>query len=155
MPQKVLNNILYYHELTGHRNYHILTDKIKTDGFYWNSLTQDCKEYIKKWVPCTSKNKINILLPPSNQILCSKPKELYLIDITYIPLKFLPDNKDKLYILSILDHFSKFGVNYIINNKEKTAFLSKIKELIFTYGYPEKILTDNGWEFTNKKFIKF
>ena len=59
------------------------------------------------------------------------------------------------YILSILAHFYKFGANYIINNKEKTAVLSKIKELIFKYGYPEKILTDNGWEFTNKKFIKF
>ena len=90
VPQKALNKILlFYHELTDHRNYHILTDKIKNDGFYWNTLTEDCKDYIKVCVSCTTKNRTNILPPPSNQILCSKPKELYLVDITYISHEFL------------------------------------------------------------------
>ena len=86
----------------------------------------------------TTKNKTNILPPPSNQILCSKPKELHLIDITYILLEFLPDNKDKLYILSILDHFSKFGANYTINNKEKTN--RTIKDLIKTKFIQNQVL---------------
>lgn len=34
------------------------------------------------------------------------------MDITYIPNEMLNDNKNQLYILSILDHFSKFGLYY-------------------------------------------
>jgi hypothetical protein len=87
------------------------------------------------------------LPPPTNQILCDKPKELYLIDITEIPTEFLNDDKDKLYLLSIIDHFSKFACNYIIKNKEKKTVLNNIKKFINKYGVPDKILTDKGGNF--------
>ena len=63
--------------------------------------------------------------------------------------------KNKLYILSILDHFSKFSANFIIKNKDKITVLNKIKKFIEKYGAPDKILTDNGGEFINNEFKKF
>lgn len=58
VPPIEINNILsFYHELTGHRNYHILMNKIKSDGLYWNSITNDCKHYIKECI--NVKQKIN------------------------------------------------------------------------------------------------
>ena len=72
--------------------------------------------------------------PPTNQILCDKPKELYLIDITEIPTEILNDDKDKLYLLSIIEHFSKFACNYIIKNKDKKTVLNNIKKFINKYG---------------------
>ena len=100
------------------------------------------------------KNKTTFLPPPSNQIIYEEPKELYLIDITDIPHEFI-EKKNKLYILSILDHFSKFSANFIIKNKDKISVLNKIKKFIEKYGAPDKILTDNGGEFINNEFKKF
>ena len=74
--------------------------------------------------------------------------------ITDIPHEFIV-KKNKLYILSILDHFSKFSANFIIKNKDKITVLNKIKKYIKKYGAPDKILTDNGGEFINNEFKKF
>lgn len=53
------------------------------------------------------------------------------------------------------DHFSKYAKNYIIQKKEEKTALKKIVNFIDNYGPPEKILTDNGGEFRNKKFKKY
>ncbi len=56
-----------------------------------------------------TKNKISWIPPHTKQIICNKPKELYVIDITDIPKEIVnnSNNKEK-YLLSIIDHFSKF-----------------------------------------------
>ena len=77
-----------------------------------------------------------------------------MIDITDIPHEFI-DKKNKLYILSILDHFSKFSANFIIKNKDKITVLNKIKKFVEKYGAPDKILIDIGGEFINNEFKKF
>ena len=153
VPIKDRENLLkYYHYITGHKNYHILHDKIINEGFYWNNINESCKDYIKNCNICISKNKNIFLPPPCNQILCKKPKELYVIDITDLPHEYSNNKKEKTYLLSIIDHFSKFAENFIINNKDKKTVLNKIKIFIKKYGPPEKILTDNGGEFINKLF---
>ena len=101
------------------------------------------------------KNKSIFLPPPSNQIVCSKPNELYLIDLTELPEQFsTKTNSGKLYLVTCIDHFSKYAGTYLITNKEQETVLKKIKEFIKNNGKPDKILTDNGAEFI-KKFIKF
>jgi hypothetical protein len=101
------------------------------------------------------KNKTNFLPLPCNQIICQRPKELYVIDITYLHKELTNNKIDSLYLLSVIEHFTKFEKNYIIFNKNENTVLSKIKEFIKNYGVPEKSLTDNGKEFTNNKFKKF
>ena len=46
-----------------------------------------------------NEKKSSFLPPPLNQILCSKPKELYLIDLTELPENFLITIKQENYIL--------------------------------------------------------
>ena len=59
------------------------------------------------------KNKNTFIPPPSNQIICSHPRELYLIDITKLPNQIINNNESKIYLLSLIDHFSKFAGNYV------------------------------------------
>ena len=145
----------YYHYITGHKNYHVLHDKIISEGYYWNNLNESCKYYIKNCNICVCKNKNNFFPPPCNQILCDNPKELYVIDITDIPHELTNNYNEKLYLLSIIDHFSKFAYNYILTKKDQNTVMNKVKNFIDKYGVPEKILTDNGGEFINKKFKKY
>ena len=82
------------------------------------------------------------------------PKELYVIDLTEIPKEFKEDN-EKIYIISIIDHFSKFAKNFVIDKKDQNTVLEKINKFIDLFGKNQKILTDNGKEFKNKKFNNY
>lgn len=57
--------------------------------------------------------------------------------------------------MSILDHFSKYAKNYIINKKDDKTVIKKLVDFIDNNGSPEKILTDNGGEFRNKLFKNY
>ena len=69
------------------------------------------------------KNRTKFMPPPTNQIICSKPKEVYHIELTLVPKEFVDDNDKRYYIIAILDHFSKYAeVEIITNKKDKTIF---------------------------------
>ena len=157
IPKKERENCLeYFHKITCHKNYHILYYKIIEEGYIWNNLNKDCIDYINNCYICKMKNRANFIPPPTNQILCNYPKELYVMDLTSLPSPLINnEDDDKYYLLSIIDHFSKFAKNYIINNKSGETILKKFKAFIENYGTPDKILTDNGKEFSNKIFLKF
>ena len=79
------------------------------------------------------KNKSYFQPPPYNQILCRKPKELYIIDITEVPYEFNNSNFDKIYSLSIIDNFAKYAYNYNLKNKTSKLVISKVKLIINKY----------------------
>jgi len=60
---------------------------------------------------CNTKNKSFIIPPTSNQILCEYPKEIYIIDFTELPKEYITDDNKHIYLLSIIDHFSKYAYN--------------------------------------------
>ena len=129
--------------------------KIIEEGYYWNTFSVSFQNFIKNCYLCVAKNKSNILPPPTNQILYDKSRELYVIYITEVPIELNNNINEKIYLLSILDHFSKFAYNYILNKKDQNSVLINIKKFIKKYGLPQKILTDNGGEFTNNQFKKY
>ena len=101
----------FYHKKTGHKNYLILHERILLEGYYWKNITESCKNFVKNYEIGIIKNKSSFLPPPNNQIICSHPKELFLIDITELPNQILNNNESKIYLLSLIDYFSKFANN--------------------------------------------
>ena len=63
--------------------------------------------------------------------------------------------REKKYLLNFIDHFSKYASAYIIDNKKADTILSILKILFSKISFPETLGTDNGSEFTNKKFRKY
>ena len=49
------------------------------------------------------------------QIITYYPRQRYVMDISELPLDI---NKDKSYLFNIKDHFSKYCMVFIINNKD-------------------------------------
>ena len=52
------------------------------------------------------------------------------MDLTDILHEYSNNNNEKMYLLSIKEHFYKFAKNFIINNKDKKTDLNKIKIFI-------------------------
>ena len=57
--------------------------------------------------------------------------------------------------INIIDHHTKFVNVNPIHNKLADEVLNEVQKYCVTYGYPQKILTDNGGEFENKKMQAF
>ena len=61
----------------------------------------------------TTRNKLK--RETFKQIITYYPRQKYVMDISELPLDI---NKDKSYLFNIIDHFSKYGMVFIINNKD-------------------------------------
>ena len=96
---------------------------------------------------------------PSGQIITSYPRERFIIDLTCLPDEFIDKEKNKgyKYLFNLVDHFSKFGITYLIKDKKANTILSKLKLTFNCYGCPSEIGSDNGAEFKNlivENFLK-
>lgn len=67
--------------------------------------------------------------------------------------KIIKKNNNYLYVLDIINHFSKLLINYLLKNKESDLIISKIKGSIITDGSCKIFQTYNGLEFNNN--LKF
>ena len=62
--------------------------------------------------------------------------------------------KDKVYFLHIIDHATRFSAASVIYSKKKEVVLREFFRIwIAIFGYPHKLLVDNGGEFVNEDII--
>ena len=87
-------------------------------------------------------------------ILSHGPKDRYVADLWYLP-EYLKGHSNYLYVLDIIDHFSKFCNSYLLNTKEKYEIFTHIREFIENYGKPNYLVTDNGTEFKNNLLSEY
>ena len=59
-----------------------------------------------------------------------------------MPDEFNNDNKC-IYLLNLIEHYSKFWMSYIIQNKNAKTVKEKIKLAFEFHGYPEELGSDN------------
>ena len=87
-------------------------------------------------------------------IIFKRPRVRYIADITDIPLE-IRKGTDYLYLLNIIDHFSKYVASYLIKSKKSETILNKIKNFIDEEGAPLEFGFDNGREFFNKEVVNY
>ena len=71
---------------------------------------------------------------------------------------YLVGSKEDRYLLTIINHFSKFGVISIIPNKKSTKVLKALKGCLRITSKPRMIQSDNGGELNNdliKDLLKY
>lgn len=75
----------------------------------------------------------------------SRRHEFWSIDVRYIEHHHLPDVKGPVYLISILENFSRMLLASIISEKQDTAaYLRVFAMALRNYGAPEAIVTDGG-----------
>ena len=81
-------------------------------------------------------------------ILVSYPMELVHMD--FLTLGGKADDNKSVYILIVTDHFTKYAKAYITPKQTAVMVAQTLWEIFLVhYGWPEKILTDQGKSFQN------
>lgn len=97
-----------------------------------------------------AKQPVLIHKGPFRRILTTHSLELLSIDL----IGPLPRSRGGVqYILTVVDHFSKFTKLYSLQRATTQAIIYKIrKDFIAQYGTPKKVISDNGPQFTSKQW---
>ena len=63
--------------------------------------------------------------------------------------------KGNRYILSTIDHFSKYAVAFATSRQDTQTVISCLKKFFAKFGPVERILSDNGRSFISKELLEF
>src|SRR5205085_1971301 len=82
----------------------------------------------------------------------SRRHEYWSIDIRYIEHHQLPNIKGPVYVISVLENFSRMLLASAISERQDTAaYLWVLAKALRNYGAPEAIVTDSGGVFYSKR----
>ncbi|CAM8938407.1 unnamed protein product [Rhodiola kirilowii] len=121
-----------------------LYDRVKTMGYYWPTVVQDCVDFVKKCNACQF-NANFIHQPPEHlhPTVASWPFEAWGLDVVG-PINPKASN-GHTYILAATDYFSKWAEAVTLREVKKENVVDFItKHIIYRHGVPQRIVTDNG-----------
>ena len=78
----------------------------------------------------------------------ARPNQVWAADITYIPMA-----KGFLYLVAIMDWYSRYVVAWRLSNTLDAAFCVEVLDEALRKGKPEVFNTDQGGQFTSEGFI--
>lgn len=140
-----------YHLLSGHGSAKSLYFLIK-NKYTWKGITTDTKNLVTECGICLRKGEQRRYT--ENKVIKSDyPNHIWEIDL--IGKLNTEDGRGK-YILTAIDHFSKYLETKVLATKEANEVLAAIDQVIIhRHGIPKTIYTDNGLEFANLQMKKY
>ena len=135
-----------YHDDIGHLGIE-KTLSLLTDHFYWPNQTKDVEQYIQTCPRCLKFKAVpdRAELTP---ILATRPLELVHID--FLTIESEKTDKD-INILVVTDHFTRYAQAFVTHSQTASVVANTLWERFFAhYGFPEKILSDQGRNFESK-----
>ena len=90
--------------------------------FYYKGLSKDIIKIQELCDICIKKRVVFYKKEPSKQIIMKRPKERFVIELTYLPLELIANTNYK-YLFNIIDHFSKFIISFLIENKNANTIV--------------------------------
>ncbi|XP_015938645.1 uncharacterized protein LOC107464228 [Arachis duranensis] len=131
-----------------------LARKLIRAGYYWPSMMADAKEFVKKCVKC--QQNANFARAPASELsllTTSRPFAQWGVDLLG-PFPVGPGQVK--YLIVAIDYYTKWI------EAEPLASISSAncrkfmwRHVITRFGIPEVVISDNGTQFTDKKFAEF
>ena len=123
--------------------------------FFWNNLVNETREHIRSCSRClsfkTPEESANL-----ERIEYSYPLKMIHLDFLSIGQTGKDpscENRKPINVLVVTNHFTRFSQAYVTTNQTATVIAHTLwDKFISQYGWPEKILTDQGQCFESKLF---
>jgi hypothetical protein len=137
-----------------HASSQTLVAKAFRSGFYWLSALHDARNIVQHCEAC--------------QLFATKPhvpaSKLHTIPVAWPFAQWGLDQVGPLpkssrgshaYLLVAVDKFSKWIEAVPVTNQEATTAVKFFESIVYRYGVPNSIITDNGTNFTSGEFQEF
>jgi hypothetical protein len=122
-------------------------------GFYWLTAVADASEIVRTCEGCQFyTRKTNLPAHILQTIPVIWPFAVWGLDIVG-PLRKAPGGYTHL--LVAIDKFSKWVEVRPITNLRAEQAVTFFTDIIYRFGVPNSIITDNGSQFTGRKFLEF
>jgi transposase InsO family protein len=122
-------------------------------GFYWPTVVADANEVVRTCEGCQFyAYKTNLPTHALQTILVTWPFVVWGLDIVG-PLRKAPGGYT--HFLVAVDKFSKWIEARPITNLRAEQAVSFFTDIIHRFGVSNSIITDNGSQFTGRKFLEF
>nr|KYP63283.1 Pro-Pol polyprotein [Cajanus cajan] len=131
-----------------------LAAKVIRAGYYWPTLASDCVKFVQQCKPCQQFGPITHQPPEElHPITVPWPFSIWGMDILG---PFPPAKGQVKFLIVAIDHFTKWieaeAVAAITANNVQKFFW---KSVITRFGIPYALITDNGLQFTDRRFSDF
>ena len=140
-----------------HNGINITIENIKLKSLYWATITEDVRKHIATCIDCIEDRNGKAFKVPKI-IQSDWPLERIVIDLWTIPKKMqesTPPYAKYHYVLTCVDHFSKFKWSYLLRDKRPETVLKNIELVFATYEKPQILQSDNGKEFYNTVLAEY
>ena len=133
-----------------HAKRHAMAWKILRAGYYWLTMESDCCIHVRKCHKCqTFMDNVNALPMPLYIFAAPWPFSMWGIDV--IRAIEPKASNGHHFILVAIDYFTKWVKATSYSTVTRSVVVRFIKrEIIYRYGMPRKIITDNATNLNNK-----
>jgi ribonuclease HI len=123
-------------------------------GFYWLTAIEDAKDIVRKCEACQRfASRPHAPAAELQPIPLSWPFAQWGLDMVGKLHKSWPGGH--VYMLVAVDKFTKWVEAAPITTQDSTTAINVIKSIVFCFGVPHSIITDNGTNFTSKEFKSY
>ena len=140
LKKEMLSKIHYSHlgmEKCKHRARELL---------FWPGMSKDIENLVKNCATCLSFQNANIKEPLMPKEIPNRPWETIGVDLFYF--------HGKEYLL-VIDYFSKIVEVELLTDTSSGKVINALKAMFSRYGIPEIVYSDNGPQFSCRKFKNF
>ena len=139
--------IMALHDDFGHLGIEKMLGLLK-DRFFWLKMSEDVRQYIRTCGRCI-RFKQPVEKAEMKPILCTYLMELVHIDFLTVGH---PESERQINLMVITDHFTQYTQAYVTPNQTAPVAKTLWEQFLTHYGWPSKILTDQGKSFENNLF---
>jgi transposase InsO family protein len=148
----VVQFVQFYHEYYGHFGVYKTWQALRRDVWF-NRMHDQVKQVLRGCQLCQTAKHARLSTPPFESILPDGPNDLVAVDY-FGPLP--RSIGGVMYILVVLDVFSKWVALYPVKRATASVSVKKLKEDYFLrVGKPRRVLSDHGTQFTSKRWHDF
>ncbi|XP_021352836.1 uncharacterized protein K02A2.6-like [Mizuhopecten yessoensis] len=116
------------------------------DIMFWPGLSSDISELVLNCPTCLELRNSNAKEPMLPREIPARPWQIVATDLCAW--------NDQGFVV-VVDYHSRYFEVSKLSSTTSAAVISKLKELFSRFGIPEKIISDNGPEYSSEKFREF